>query len=134
MDMDEAQLNEALEHDVARKATAATQVVAHPGVPVTAADVDDVEIKQAYLAKAVSVSYVDAAHACIRMALQEVAPVVDTTGDMAKAAKPKVDHKRVEMLMSLGERAVKIAKELDILGDKNLVRYQEAPDPDTTEQ
>ena len=75
------------------------------------------------VAKAVSLSYVDAAHACVRLALHEVSPPVDTSGNLNKP-RPKADVKRVEMLMALGERAVKIAKDLDVLGDKALVRVE----------
>lgn len=128
MSMDEAQLQQALEDDVAQKASAASGVVVHPGVVVGVKDVEVLEIKQAYLAKAVSLSFVDAAHACVRLALREVSPAVSTAGNL-KQLPPKADHKRVLMLMDLGERAVKIARELDILGDKALVRHAERPRP-----
>ena len=122
-DMSGEELNAALEDDIAQKASAASQVVVHPGVPVTTDDVEHLEVKQAYLAKAVSLSYVDAAHACVRLALHEISPPVDTSGNLNKP-RPKADAKRVELLMALGERAVKIAKDLDVLGDKALVRVE----------
>lgn len=128
MSMSEEQMQQALEDDVAQKAGAASEVVVHPGVVVGVKDVEVLEIKQAYLAKAVSLSFVDAAHACVRLAMHEVSPVVSTTGNL-KQQSQKADHKQVLMLMDLGERAVKIARELDILGDKALVRHAERPRP-----
>ncbi len=134
--MSAEELQEALDHDVAQKANAIADgaIAVHPGVTVTLEHVDALEVKQAYFAKAVSISYVDTAHACVRLALREIAPTVDTTGDTAKANK-KIDTKRVEALMSLGERAVNIAKALDHLGDKSLLRYKaDAPGVQETEQ
>ena len=140
--LDEKGLKDALEHDVAQKANAVAEeaagtsanVVVHPGIAVTADDVDRLEVKQAYFAKAVAISYVDTAHACVRMAMQEVAPPLDTT-NLSKADK-KTDTKRVETLLNFGERAVKIAQALDHLGDKALVRYKAvtSEDPDSDGQ
>ena len=135
MDMNAEQLNEALEHDIARKAQGASQVIVHPGVTPTRDDVGAIEIRQAYLAKAVSLSYVDTAHACSRLAMAEVQGV-SLEGDMGKPQIPDVE--RVEMLLNMAERSVKIAKDLDILGDKALLRYEDegpqSANPQPTEQ
>jgi len=126
MDMNMKQLNEALEHDIAQKASDAAQVAVHPGVAIDIADITAIELRHSYYSKAVSLSYVDAAHACVRLALAEVAPQVRLDGDMLEKDNPKIDHSRVYMLIDLGERAAKIAKDLDALGDRSLVRYEES--------
>lgn len=123
--MSEEQLKEALDHDEARRESAggngAEEVVVQNVVP-TVDLVEALDLKLAYLAKAVSLAYIDAARACVGLAMQEVSPVVDLSGDPKEA--PRANPERVDALMNMGERASRIACALDVLGDKSLVRAE----------
>ena len=131
MKMGEEQLKEALEHDAARKASEGgngkeaggnEDVEVQQSTVSTAQLVDALDIKNAYLSKSVSLAFVDFARGCCVMANTAVAPAVDLQG------KPKghtVDTEKADKLLRFAERAVMIARELDVLGDKNILRVQE---------
>ena len=135
MDMGNEQLKEALEHDVARKqaesggngeeAEGGAGEAGHQTMVATEQLVDGMDIKNSCLAKVTSMTFIDFARSCCTVASTAVAPAVDLQGE------PKghtVDTKKADLLLGLAERAVMIARELDVLGDKNILRVQgEAP-------
>ena len=89
----------------------------------TAELVSALELKQAYMAKAASMSYIDASRSCVGLAMQKMQPLVDMTGSLKKAR--VVDPRTITLLFEAGERAAKIAGMLDVLGDKALLRQTE---------
>ncbi len=136
--MSETEMQQALEHDAAIKGNnggAEGVATADEGAPtvqtLVPAEVllDGLEIKQAALAKSVSLSYTDVAQACAALVLNELRPVVDTS-KMEEAPQP--DLARIASTMKVAEYALKLAGESDVLGDKAAVRMP-TPAPEQAE-
>lgn len=138
--MDEEELKQALDHDAAIKgANGGIDVVADDAQadettqsPVPAALLlDGLELKNAALAKSVTMSYTNVAQQCAGLILDALNPGVVVDGKDP----PSLDQRiaQVELLMNVAKQALHLADEADVLGDKAVVRAPELADPVATE-
>ncbi len=140
--MSETEMQQALEHDAAIKgnnggaegvATAGEEAPTVQTLVPAEVLLDGLEIKQAALAKSVSLSYTDVAQACAALVLNDLRPGVDTK-DLEKEP-PTLDMEHLEHIskvMDIAAYALKLAGESDVLGDKAVVRMP-APAPEQAE-
>ena len=125
--MTEDQTQEALDHDAARKESEGKgngvadvdEGAEEQSTVATEQMVNALDVKNAYLAKSTALTYIDLALACAGLAREQVMPAVDLQGNTRGV---KADPKRTDQLLGFAERAVKLALDLDVLGDKNIIR------------
>jgi hypothetical protein len=127
--MDEAQLKEALEHDEARKAQESPASPLPDGPPVAAEMIPlavalrQLEDKQVFLAKSAAVGFLEAAEIFRQLALapSETRPFTTKEGkQMVETKPPKPDV--ADRFMGLSKRALDLAREADLLGDRVVAR------------
>ncbi len=132
--MSEEQMQEALDHDSARKEGGNGGGQSEPQPEMTEVSVEQVmanlEAKLAMHAKTVSLSYQDIAQACASLALNNLRPGVEFTQDGQAKPKPmKADPKLLKELLDVAARALDLAREADVLGDRSAARMTITDEP-----
>jgi hypothetical protein len=124
--MSESDLKKALDHDVAQKGANAkgAQVVEIS----TERLLESLEVKQACVAKAVSVAYLDVAQKCAVLLLQELSPSVEVRDGKSTEKPPRADAKRIKDFLGSAQGALKVAREADYVGDSAAMRVK-TPEP-----
>lgn len=128
-DMDDTDLQQALEHDAALKAAAAKTGMAAEienadgsviSVPIDAATMcAHLDARQATLAKGVALSFTDVARTCAGLALTALNPGVDLAASDAHRHVPKApDFAEVANLMKIANEALKLSRECTLIGDQ----------------
>ena len=126
--MTDEEMEKALADDAAQRTNGQDAEVAGEeevqSTVATSALVESLDIKVAYLAKSVSLAFVDLARRFCALAQEEVKPNVNFSGSPKEL---KIDMEKSGILLEQATRVVKLAHDLDVLGDKAIIRYQSDP-------